>query len=108
MTARHIHRGCRAETLERRTLLAEIAGMVFLDFAGNGANSGQGPGNNTQTVFLDQNDNGVVDSGELSTPVDGFGDYFFNNLSAGTYRVRLQQDDSYVRTSPANADFRLV
>ena len=91
------------EILESRTLLAQIAGHVFFDPNGNGV---QDPGENgvafqTQTIFLDQNDNGVVDPGEKSTSVDPFGDYAFSGLAAGTYRVRLEQDPGYLRTSPA-------
>jgi hypothetical protein len=40
-----------------------------------------------QTVFLDTNDNGILDSGETSTTTDAQGAYSFADLAAGTYHV---------------------
>ncbi len=42
------------------------------------------------TLYLDANNNGVFDAGETSTQTGAFdGNYSFNNLTAGTYIVRM-------------------
>lgn len=41
------------------------------------------------TVFLDANDNGLLDAEEASTVTDGAGLFAFTDVSAGTYRLRV-------------------
>ncbi|MEG3909763.1 SdrD B-like domain-containing protein, partial [Microcoleus sp. w2-18aC6] len=40
------------------------------------------------TIFLDQNNNGQLDSGELQTQTDNLGGYFFSNLPPASYTVQ--------------------
>src|SRR5262249_36544677 len=40
------------------------------------------------TVYLDANNNGVLNSGEVSTLTDSTGAFSFTDLGPGTYRVR--------------------
>ncbi len=47
----------------------------------------KGLGLASQTVYLDTNTNGVLDSGEPTSVTDSTGFYSFSNLVAGTYRV---------------------
>jgi rhamnogalacturonyl hydrolase YesR/uncharacterized protein (DUF2141 family) len=41
-----------------------------------------------KTVFLDTNNNGILDAGEKSTVTDSSGNFSFTKLAAGTYHVR--------------------
>jgi RHS repeat-associated protein len=41
------------------------------------------------TVYLDANNNGVLDAGERSVVTDREGEYRFSNLPAGTHRLRV-------------------
>jgi hypothetical protein len=65
-----------------------ISGHVFLDFNQDGQMSSKEPGLSGQTVFLDSNGNGVLDSGEVSTTTDANGFFQFKNLPPGSYAAR--------------------
>jgi hypothetical protein len=67
---------------------ARIAGHVFLDYNQDGTMSSREPGLPGQTVFLDANNNGLLDDGEISMQTDPSGLYQFNNLIPGSYTVR--------------------
>lgn len=54
-----------------------------------------------ETVYLDQNDNGVPDSGEPTTTTDSNGSYSFTGLAAGTYNVREVVPSGDSELSPA-------
>jgi len=55
------------------------------------------------TVYLDTNNNGQLDPGELSTTTGSSGTYTFSDLLPGTYEVREVVPAGYVQTSPTNA-----
>jgi hypothetical protein len=52
-----------------------------------------------RTVFLDDNQNGKLDSGERSTLSDAEGNYQFANLSNGTYFVSRVLPSGYGLTA---------
>ncbi|MBC8107880.1 MAG: S8 family serine peptidase [Anaerolineae bacterium] len=52
--------------MERRTLLASIAGQVFYDVVGDGLNNGPDYGIAGQTVYLDTNGNGSFDGSSMA------------------------------------------
>ncbi|MBS0266358.1 MAG: cadherin domain-containing protein, partial [Planctomycetes bacterium] len=52
------------------------------------------------TVFLDGNQNGLLDTGELTTVTDANGAYAFTNLPAGTYVVAEVIPDDWKQTFP--------
>jgi hypothetical protein len=54
-------------------------------------------------VYLDQNRNGVKDTGERSTTSDASGNYTFSNLSPGTYYVEEVMPSGYAQTTPGPA-----
>ena len=56
-------------------------------------------------VFLDLNDNGVIDANEPTTPTETEGHYAFSDLAPGSYSVRLLLADDYVQTMPLGNQF---
>ena len=61
------------------------------------------------TVYLDANDNGVLDGGEQTDVTDASGNYAFTGLPAGDYVVREIVPAGYVQTAPREASpFRFL
>ncbi len=85
-------------------LLVSISGNKFQDTNGNGTRDPGEPGLQGFVIFLDANNNGVLDAGERNTTTDASGNYTIANLAIGTYRVREVQQVGYVQMTlnPAN------
>ncbi|GHB92376.1 hypothetical protein GCM10007047_04340 [Cerasicoccus arenae] len=82
---------------------ASISGNVWEDDDGNGAlNGGENGFNGSVIVYADLNLNGFRDSNEPQDTVDPSGDYTIDNLSAGTYRVRVDESTLPNGTSYSN------
>ena len=80
-----------------------ISGIVFDDVNGDGLRqSGDNPVSGW-TVYLDANDNGVLDSGESSQTTDASGTYSFDQLALGGYRVRIVPQSGSLITSADSA-----
>src|SRR5688500_2738386 len=76
------------EPLEDRLALAgTIQGTLWDDQTIDGVRGLSEPVVAGRTVFLDQNQNNLLDAGEASTTTDSAGWYQFANLDAGTYHV---------------------
>src|SRR5688500_4003798 len=109
MTMRYL-----VEPLDRRVMLAAIAGTIFNDRDNDGTfdSSPDLPWGGV-TVYLDANDNAQLDAGETSL-VSGsltsgmWGQYRFNNLAVGTYRVRVVPPANFVQTFPAGNAAQVV
>src|SRR5690606_12570059 len=67
---------------------ASATGRVFLDTWGNGREDGPDTGLAGVTVFIDANDNGILDAGELSKQTNADGEYRIDFVRAGFTRVR--------------------
>jgi hypothetical protein len=67
-----------------------IAGSVWEDADGDGHFDPPEKGLRGVRVYLDGNDNGVLDDGERATTTSARGRYAFGGLSAGTYNVRQE------------------
>lgn len=80
------------ELLECRRLLATIQGNVFLDEDADALADFFEGGYEGLTVFLDQNQNRLLDDGEVSTVTDADGNYQFADLEPGDYFVTHQFD----------------
>lgn len=65
-----------------------ITGCKFEDFNQNGYRDGNEPPISGITVYLDANNNGILDQGETRTTTDQFGTFAFENLNPGTYSLR--------------------
>jgi len=72
---------------QTQPLSGELSGNIWNDLNGNGVQDAGELGLEGWTVYLDQNQNGNLDNGELSTVTDVNGDYSFLSLAPGTYTV---------------------
>jgi hypothetical protein len=80
--------------------LGEIWGTKWDDENGNGIRDNDEQGIAGVTIYLDLNENGVLDSEEPRQVTDEQGKYKFANLEQGTYIVREVVPDGYRQTFP--------
>jgi len=79
---------------------AIIQGRKWHDMNGDGKIDSGEPGLAGVTIFLDLNDNGVLEENEPSQITNGQGHYIFSGLEAGTYVVREVVPTGYQQTYP--------
>ncbi|MGE5656683.1 MAG: MSCRAMM family protein [Actinomycetota bacterium] len=76
-----------------------ISGLKFNDLNANGNfDAGESPLSNWQ-IFLDLNNNSILDSGEPSTFTNAQGNFFFSNPPIGTYAIREVQQTGFRQTT---------
>jgi RHS repeat-associated protein len=78
----------------------QIRGTLFDDANGSGVQDGGETGIPHWTVYIDEDGNGRLDSGERNVQTDPGGNYAFTGLAAGPSTVRLALQDGYTRTLP--------
>ncbi len=76
-----------------------LSGTVYTDNNGNGTKDTGETGQSGRTVFLDADNDGVLDTGEVTATTGGTGAYTFTGLVAGTYRSRVVVPGSIYKTS---------
>ncbi len=81
---------------------AVIQGIKFKDWNGNGVRDANENALAGVTIYLDQNQNGQLDSGEISTVTASDGSYQFTGLTAGAYTVREVPVAGYESTTVGN------
>jgi hypothetical protein len=79
-----------------------IAGKVWNDADGDGVLDTGEAGVAGITVYNDANNNSAKDTGELTATTDSSGNYIFNNLAGGSYKIRQILQSGWSQTSPAN------
>ncbi len=79
---------------------ASMTGMAFNDDNSNGLYDEGEVKAGDRTVYLDQNLNGKLDTGEKSVLTDPYGVFTFTGLAAGTYYVRRVFGTGYVSSTP--------
>jgi hypothetical protein len=89
-------------------VLGEIGGMNFEDFNGDGMFTGNDRRISGWTMFLDANNNGILNAGEASTMTDASGNYRFVGLAAGTYHVREVLKSGWMSTYPPTGRYDLT
>jgi hypothetical protein len=89
------------EPLERRRLLASISGTVFWDHDADGTRDAGEEAMAGVTVFIDANSNGQLDPSEVRQTSGAAGDYSFEGLDAGTYRIRAVPTETHVLLTPS-------
>ncbi|MGK7905233.1 MAG: SdrD B-like domain-containing protein, partial [Hormoscilla sp.] len=80
-------------------LRGSISGVKFLDNNADGIRNAE-EALSGWTIFLDTNNNGILDNNETSDVTETDGSYRFDNLRAGTYNVREIQQTGFESTSP--------
>jgi serine-aspartate repeat-containing protein C/D/E len=81
---------------------ASIAGTVFHDFNRNALRDTGDTGISAWLVYVDSNNNGVLDTNEQRMLTDSSGNYRFVNLAAGTYKVREVLQSGFIQTTPSS------
>jgi uncharacterized protein (DUF2141 family) len=81
----------------------EIRGSKFEDWDGDSKpfETKWEDGLSGWTIYLDMNNNGILDDGDISTTTKSGGGYRFTGLTAGTYHVREVQKSGWVSTYPS-------
>ena len=85
----------------------EIRGTKFEDLDGDGTRDAGEPAMAGVTVYLDADDDQVLDADELSQVTDADGNYAFTQLLFGNYVVREIVPANYRQTFPAITSNRL-
>ena len=68
--------------------VGSITGTVWNDWNGDGLRAATDSGLSGWTIFIDSNNNSIVDSGELTTTTDANGNYAFGAVQEGEHKVR--------------------
>lgn len=68
--------------------VVKLYGTIYNDLDKNGERGDEEPGLAGRAVYIDSNGNGQFSSDELSTLTDTNGEFVFNGLRAGSYKVR--------------------
>jgi hypothetical protein len=89
------------------TQLAQISGTVFVDANGNGTREASESGRANQIVFLDLNNDGVLQDTEPTAITDSTGAFAFT-VNPGSYVVRLQAFSDFTITTPTGGSFSLT
>ncbi len=79
---------------------SSISGTKWNDLDGDGVRDANEPGLENWTIYLDQNQNGQLDNGEISTTTDANGDYTFTDLTPDTYHVAEVLQGGWKQTYP--------
>ena len=96
------------EPLESRKLLfGRIEGVVWDDLDGDSLRDAGEPGLNAQFVYIDQDSNGVFNTGDRNVATSADGSFIFGKLMPGTYQVRYNAPSGRRLTAPSSV-FRSV
>ncbi len=89
--------------------LGILGGRKFQDIDSDGTdNGGTEPGLTDWTIYLDDNNNGILDVEETSVVTDETGFYTLSNLEPGTYRVREVQQFGWTQTTSDPSDITVT
>ena len=98
--------GTENEKIDLETLSAvsqlitgSIAGIIFHDSDSSGDQNPGEAGIKSWTVYIDTNNDGNLDGGEVNTTTDASGGYLLNDLTAGSYTVKYVDSNSFGATS---------
>ncbi|MHC4719326.1 MAG: GEVED domain-containing protein, partial [Planctomycetota bacterium] len=80
--------------------MGQIHGRKFHDINGNGTQDGNEPGLGSWKIYIDANENGQWDSGELYNLTDVNGNYALVDLAAGSYTVAEVLQAEWEQTFP--------
>ncbi|MBM4050803.1 MAG: hypothetical protein FJ279_37380, partial [Planctomycetes bacterium] len=87
---------------------SDIEGLKWEDLDADGVRDAGEAGLAGWTVYLDQNNNGSMDPGEVSAVTDANGAYAFADLQAGSYVVREAEQAQWLRTAPPSGSYTIT
>jgi hypothetical protein len=88
--------------------LGRIEGIKYEDVDGDGFKGAGEPGLGGRTIFLDADEDGVLDDVEVSTITADDGSFSFADLDPGSYRVVESVLDGWVQTAPAEGYYEVT
>ena len=88
--------------------LATIGGRVFGDTNANGLVDKGELGLGLYTVYIDKNNDGVFNTGDVKTTTDVSGNWSFTGLAAGKYVIRVVQIAGSAATKPTGGVLTLT
>jgi O-glycosyl hydrolase/protocatechuate 3,4-dioxygenase beta subunit len=80
---------------------ASVTGVVFNDLDADGVKDSGEAGIGGRTVYVDINNNLVMDTTEQRTTTDSNGVYLVDGLSSGTYKIRQILPSGWKQTTPS-------
>lgn len=100
-----VRRRLQIEKLVDRRVLAAITGDVFDDANHSLSRDGGELGAASRLVYVDTNDNAVLDLGEKIALANESGEFQFSDVEDGTYQIRLfNGSSSQIQTVPVGTD----
>ncbi len=84
------------------TVIDLVPGTAHTGSISGSVKTANGMGVPNMTIYLDANNNGQLDAGELSTTTDSSGDYSFGNVSPEALIVRQILPTGDAQTNPAD------
>lgn len=85
-----------------------IKGNVFMDANVNHKRDSLEPGLSGWMLYIDHNNDGILNKGDDWALSDSKGNYRFFNLPAGTYVVRIVQQTGYRQTAPSGGSHTIT
>jgi protocatechuate 3,4-dioxygenase beta subunit/sugar lactone lactonase YvrE len=83
-----------------QSILSTVSGNKWEDLDGDGVRDAGEPAMANVVVYLDANNDGVLNAGESQTTTGADGNYTFTDLFPGNYTVREVLPTNYRQTSP--------
>ncbi|MFO0869997.1 MAG: SdrD B-like domain-containing protein [Pirellulales bacterium] len=88
---------------------ATLSGTKFHDLDADGAaREGGEPGLVNWTIYVDYDNDNVLDAGEPSDLTDGNGDYLITNITPGTWTVREVGQAGWTNSYPAGGTYSIT
>jgi hypothetical protein len=100
--------GSQSNKLWGNTQSVAVSGYVFNDANANKKKSSSESTLSTWQVFVDSDNDGVLDSTEPSAVTDSKGNYTINGVSAGMHNVRIVQKSGWRRTTQSTYTVNLA
>jgi len=79
-----------------------ISGFLFNDEDGDGVFDGNESKVSGWQIFIDTDNDGQLEAGDKIATTSASGAFTFNNLAAGTYKVRVKVNSGWEQTIPTN------
>ena len=90
------------------TQIGTISGVSFQDYNLDGLQNGADPSLPGMIMYIDANNNGSLDAGEITTLTAANGAYSFANLAPGTYNIREDLLGGVLLSEPAGGSYSIT